>query len=37
MDGKGLLGCGGGGIWKLDKKGLLTSGIVVCVWDDMKL
>ncbi len=37
MGGIGLLGSGGGGIWKFGKKGLPTSGIVVCGWDDMKL
>ena len=37
MGGKGLLGGGGGGIWKLGKKGLPTSGIVVSGWDVMKL
>ena len=37
MSGKGFLSGGGGGIWKLGKKGLPTSGIVVCGWDDMKL
>ena len=30
MDGKGLLGGGGGGMVKLGRKGLPTSGVVVC-------
>ena len=30
MGGKGLLGGGGGGIWKFGKKGLPTGGIVAC-------
>ena len=37
MGGKGLLGGGGGGIWKLGKKDLPTGGIMVCGYDDMKL
>ena len=37
MGGKGLLGGGGGGIWKLGKKDLPISGIMVCGYDDMKL
>ena len=30
MGGKGLLGGGGGGIWKLGKKGFPTGEIVAC-------
>ena len=37
MGSKGLLGGGGGGIWKLGKKGLSTGGIVAFGWDVMKL
>ena len=36
MGGIGLLGGGGGGIWKLGKKCLPTNGVVVCGWDEMK-
>ena len=37
MGGKGLLGGGGGGIWKLGRKDLPTSGIIVYGCDDTKL
>ena len=37
MGSKGLLGGGGGDIWKLDKKGHLTGRIVVCHWGNVKL
>ena len=32
-----LLGGGGGGIWKLGKKGLPISGTVACGWGVIKL
>ena len=37
MGGRGFLGGGGGGIWKLGKKDLPTSGIKVYGWDDLEL
>ena len=37
MGGKGLLGGGGGCIWKLGRKGFPINGVVVCGWDVMKL
>ena len=37
MGGIGLLGGGGGGIWKFGKKGLPIGGIVVYGCEDRKL